>query len=66
MCNVLYYTFPVTAGFQISSKLSVIVPDQSLFAKSHRLMEVSAGNPDVLFRYENYGRNWTFGIKSRF
>ena len=26
-------------------------------------MEKSVGNPDVLFRYENYGTIWTFGMR---
>ena len=56
----------LTMNFRVTSKLSLFLAGRNIFEESHRLMEKSPGNPDVLYRYENYGTNWTFGINGRF
>ncbi|MEJ1973096.1 MAG: outer membrane beta-barrel protein [Lacunisphaera sp.] len=56
----------LTGSFQLTDRLSLFVAGRNIFQQPHRLMEVSAGNPDVLFRYENYGTNWTLGIRGTF
>jgi len=56
----------LTADFRVTDRLSVFVAGRNIFEESHRLMEKSPGNPDLLFRYENYGTNWTFGVRGSF
>ena len=56
----------LTADFRLTERLSLFAAGRNIFEESHRLMEKSAGNPDLLFRYENYGTNWTFGIRGTF
>ncbi|MES1195276.1 MAG: TonB-dependent receptor, partial [Opitutus sp.] len=56
----------LTANYQITDRLQVFLAGRNIFEESHRLMEKSPGNPDVLYRYENYGTNWTFGIRGTF
>ena len=56
----------LTANFRITDNISLFMAGRNIFEESHRLMEKSPGNPDVLFRYENYGTNWTFGVNGRF
>lgn len=50
----------------INERLQFFFAGRNIFETPHLLMEKSAGNPDVLFRYENYGTNWTFGIRGNF
>jgi TonB-dependent receptor len=56
----------LTGSIHLTQKVSLFFAGRNVFQQSHRLMEISPGNPDVLFRYENYGTNWTFGIQGRF
>jgi TonB-dependent receptor len=56
----------LSGSIKINERLSFYFAGRNIFQQAHRLMEVSAGNPDVLFRYENYGTNWTFGIRGNF
>ncbi|HTL69140.1 MAG TPA: TonB-dependent receptor [Lacunisphaera sp.] len=55
-----------SAGYRLSDRFSLFIASRNVFQQSHRIMEKSAGNPDVLYRYENYGTNWTIGIKGDF
>ncbi len=56
----------LTANFKITDRLALFLAGRNIFEESHRIMEKSPNNPDVLFRYENYGTNWTFGIRGTF
>jgi len=56
----------LNASYKFSDRLSLFIASRNVFQQSHRIMETSAGNPDVLFRYENYGTIWTAGIKGSF
>ena len=56
----------LTANFRLTDHLSLFMAGRNIFEESHRLMEKSPNNPDVLYRYENYGTNWTFGIRGTF
>lgn len=58
--------FDLSGGFQLNEKLSLYFAGRNIFETPHRIYETSAGNPDVIFRYENYGTNWTFGMKAKF
>ena len=53
----------LTANYRITDNLQLFMAARNVFEESHRLMEKSPGNPDVLYRYENYGSNWTFGVR---
>lgn len=56
----------LTANFRLTDNLSLFMAGRNIFEEAHRLMEKSTGNPDVLYRYENYGTNWTFGLRGTF
>jgi TonB-dependent receptor len=56
----------LSGSIKITERLSFYFAARNVFQQSHRIMEKSAGNPDVLYRYENYGTNWTFGMKGTF
>ena len=58
----------LTMNFQITKDISLFMAyGRNIFEGIvHRLMEKSPGNIDVLYRYENYGTNWTFGIRGTF
>ncbi len=56
----------LTVDYRLTDRVGLFMAGRNIFEESHRLMERSAGNPDLLFRYENYGTNWTFGIRGRF
>ncbi len=56
----------LTANYQITERLQLFIAGRNIFEVPHRLMEKSPGNPDLLYRYENYGTNWTFGIRGIF
>ncbi|WP_415910873.1 carboxypeptidase-like regulatory domain-containing protein [Oleiharenicola sp. Vm1] len=56
----------LSGAITINDRLQFFFSGRNIFETPHLLMEKSAGNPDVLFRYENYGTNWTFGIKGSF
>jgi TonB-dependent receptor len=58
--------YDLTLDYRLSDRYSLFLAGRNILEESHRLMEKSAGNPDVLFRYENYGSNWTVGIRGTF
>lgn len=55
-----------SGSITLTEKLSFFFAGRNIFEEPHLLMEKSAGNRDVLYRYENYGTNWTFGIRGSF
>ncbi len=56
----------LSGSIRLTERLSLYFAARNVFEQSHRIMEKSVGNPDVLYRYENYGTNWTFGMKGTF
>lgn len=56
----------LSGSIYLTETLSFFFAGRNIFEVPHLLMEKSAGNPDVLFRYENYGTNWTFGLRGSF
>ncbi|MES1194809.1 MAG: outer membrane beta-barrel protein, partial [Opitutus sp.] len=56
----------LSGSIRFTDRLSFYFAGRNVFQQSHRIMEKSAGNPDVLFRYENYGTIWSFGIRGNF
>lgn len=56
----------LSGSVRITDRLSLYFAGRNVFEQPHRIMEFSAGNPDVLYRYENYGTNWSFGIRGTF
>lgn len=56
----------LSGSIALTENLSFFFAGRNIFEEPHLLMEKSAGNPDVLFRYENYGTNWTFGLRGSF
>lgn len=55
-----------SGSVRLSDRLNFYFAVRNVFQTPHRIMEKSAGNPDVLYRYENYGTIWTFGLKGTF
>jgi len=56
----------LSGSVRVTDRLSFYFAGRNIFQQSHRIMETSAGNPDVLFRYENYGTIWSFGLRGNF
>jgi TonB-dependent receptor len=56
----------LSANFKITPRVSVYVSGRNIFEVPHRIYEHTDGNPDVIFRYENYGTNWSVGVKGVF
>ncbi|MDB6169593.1 MAG: hypothetical protein JWM88_2457 [Verrucomicrobia bacterium] len=55
-----------SGSIRLTERISFYFAGRNIFEESHRIMEFSPGNPDVLYRYENYGTNWSFGLKGDF
>lgn len=58
--------FDLNGAFKITNRVAFTFSGRNIFQEPHRIFETSAGNPDVLWRYENYGTNWTFGVSGTF
>ncbi len=58
--------YDLSGSVRITKQLSFYFAGRNIFETPHRIMEKSAGNPDVLFRYENYGSIWSFGLRGNF
>jgi TonB-dependent receptor len=56
----------ISGSVRLTDRLSLYFAGRNIFEQSHRIMEFSPGNPDVLYRYENYGTIWSFGVKGTF
>lgn len=56
----------LSANVKLTKNLTLYVSGRNIFEVPHRIYEQSAGNPDVIFRYENYGTNWSVGMKGVF
>ncbi len=58
--------YDLSGSIRLTENVSFYFSGRNIFEEPHRLYEMSAGNSDVLFRLENYGTNWSFGLKGRF
>ncbi len=58
--------FDLSGSLQLTDHFSLYFSGRNVFEEPHRIFETSAGNPDVVWRYENYGSNWSFGVKGSF
>jgi iron complex outermembrane receptor protein len=58
--------YDLSGAVKITKRLSFYFAGRNIFEEPHRIMEKSAGNPDLLFRYENYGTIWSFGVRGNF
>jgi hypothetical protein len=58
--------FDLTTSVKLSEHVSFQLAGRNIFQAPHLFMETSPGNAPVLFRYENYGTNWTIGVKGTF
>ena len=56
----------ISGSVKLTDRVRLYFAVRNLFQQSHRIMEKSVGNPDVLYRYENYGTIWSFGLKGAF
>lgn len=63
LANIKY---DISGAVKITKQLSLYFAGRNVTEESHRIMEKSVGNPDVLFRYENYGTIWSFGVRGNF
>ncbi|WP_438479002.1 carboxypeptidase-like regulatory domain-containing protein [Oleiharenicola lentus] len=58
--------YDLSGAVKITKNLSLYFAGRNILEESHRIMEKSAGNPDLLYRYENYGTIWSFGLRGNF
>lgn len=63
IANVKY---DLSGSIRLTERISFYFSGRNIFEEPHSIYETSAGNPDVLFRLENYGTNWSFGLKGTF
>jgi iron complex outermembrane recepter protein len=53
-------------SYRITDRVSVYFSGRNILEEPHRIFERIGGNRSVLWRLENYGSNWTFGVNGRF
>ncbi|MBE2214117.1 MAG: TonB-dependent receptor [Opitutaceae bacterium] len=58
--------FDLSGGFRITDRVSLYFQGRNIFEEPHRIYEMSPGYAKVLYRYENYGTNWSFGVRGTF
>ena len=58
--------YDLSGSIKITDTISLYFSGRNIFETPHRIFESSNGNPDVLYRYENYGTNWSLGVKAVF
>ena len=58
--------YDLSASIGLTENISFYLSGRNIFEEPHRIYESNPGMPDVLWRYENYGTNWSFGLKGRF
>lgn len=58
--------YDLGGSIRLTKRISLYFQGRNIFETPHRIFESSAGNPDVLYRLENYGTNWTFGVRGTF
>ncbi|HEY0945444.1 MAG TPA: TonB-dependent receptor, partial [Opitutaceae bacterium] len=59
--------YDLSGSLRLTDHVSLYFSGRNIFEVPHRIYEQSAtGGPDVIFRLENYGTNWTFGVRGTF
>jgi iron complex outermembrane recepter protein len=58
--------FDVMLNYKLTESVSLFAQGRNVFETPHRIFETINGNEKVLWRLENYGTNWSFGVKGRF
>lgn len=58
--------FDVGGSFKINDRLRLYFSGRNILETPHRIFDTIGGNPKVLSRLENYGSNWTFGVRGTF
>ncbi len=55
-------------GFQyrVARRLTLYASARNIFQTPHRIFDAIDGNTKVLTRLENYGTNWSFGVRGTF
>ncbi len=56
----------VSGTIKITDRLGFYFAGRNIFQTPHQVMQFSAGNPDVVRTWQNYGTNWSFGIRGTF
>jgi iron complex outermembrane recepter protein len=58
--------FDLSLNYKLTDKLALFVQGRNIFEEPHRIFETINGNDTVLWRLENYGTNWSMGVKGTF
>jgi iron complex outermembrane recepter protein len=58
--------FDIGGSFKLNSRMQLYFSGRNIFETPHRIFEEIGGNPKVLWRLENYGSNWSFGVRGTF
>jgi TonB-dependent receptor len=58
--------FDLSLNYKLTSRVSLFAQGRNIFEEPHRIFETINGNDMVLWRLENYGTNWSFGVKGSF
>jgi len=58
--------FDLSGGFKLTDRVSLYFQGRNIFEEPHRIYQMPPGYRKVLFRYENYGTNWSFGVRGTF
>jgi len=58
--------FDLSGGIKLSDRVSLYFQGRNIFEEPHRIYQMPPGFRKVLFRYENYGTNWSFGVRGSF
>jgi iron complex outermembrane receptor protein len=53
-------------SFKLTNQVRLFFSGRNVFQNSHRIFEQIGGNDKVLWRLENYGSNWAFGVRGTF
>lgn len=58
--------FDIGGSFKLSNRLQLYFSGRNILETPHRVFETIGGNDKVLWRLENYGSNWAFGVRGTF
>ena len=58
--------FDLSAGLKLTKSTSLYLSGRNIFETPHRIFDEIGGNGRILTRLENYGSNWSIGVKGNF
>ena len=58
--------YDLSGSFEVMRNVSVFFQGRNILNESHRIFEQVSGMAPVLWRLENYGANWSFGVRGNF